>query len=149
MGSEFSIIKRGVMKTLEEEDLFHRKSLITQKWADVLATKFNKEVEKLGLDKLSWQSPEVRAACVIQKHWRARNKEKAHAEQQKQKAADEASAAEKVTRHAELSRLGSVETFLAAMTAESKLEPTKDPAGARTAQRASGVSGAPPRGHAK
>ena len=62
----------------------------------------------------------VKELIRIEKMIKPWNKEKAHAEQQKQKAADEASAAEKVTRHAELSRLGSVETFLAAMTAESK-----------------------------
>jgi len=32
------------------------------------------KLQKLGLDKLSWQSAEVKAACVIQKRWRARDK---------------------------------------------------------------------------
>ena len=36
-------------KTLEEEDLFHRKSLITQKWAELLAKKFNEQAAQLGL----------------------------------------------------------------------------------------------------
>ena len=31
-------------KSLEEEEAFHRKSLITQKWAELLAAEFNRQV---------------------------------------------------------------------------------------------------------